>query len=99
MNIDNIRKIELEITSDCNAACPGCARTQNIDLFDVESFSSITEGLDFVCLHWTTLHKDIIQHCKNNNILVFSYTVKDDFILNHMRNFKVDGIISNYFFE
>lgn len=39
MNIDNIRKIELEITSDCNAACPGCARTQNIDLFDVESFS------------------------------------------------------------
>lgn len=68
-------------------------------LFDVESFSSITEGLDFVCLHWTTLHKDIIQHCKNNNILVFSYTVKDDFILNHMRNFEVDGIISNYFFE
>jgi MoaA/NifB/PqqE/SkfB family radical SAM enzyme len=38
MNIDNIKKIELEITSNCNAACPGCARTQNIDLFDVESF-------------------------------------------------------------
>ena len=31
MNIDFIKKIELEITSDCNAACPGCARTLNFD--------------------------------------------------------------------
>ena len=38
MNIDSIRKIELEITSDCNAACPGCARTQNIDKLEIESF-------------------------------------------------------------
>lgn len=27
MNINDIRKVELEITSNCNAACPGCART------------------------------------------------------------------------
>jgi len=27
-----IQRVELEISSDCNAACPGCARTQNIDL-------------------------------------------------------------------
>lgn len=38
MNIDNIHKIELEITSDCNAACPGCARTQNLDILDIDSF-------------------------------------------------------------
>jgi len=25
--IEQLHKIELEITSDCNAACPGCART------------------------------------------------------------------------
>jgi glycerophosphoryl diester phosphodiesterase len=68
-------------------------------LFDVNKFASLTEGLDFVCLHWTTLHKDIVQYCKNKNILVFSYTVKDNFILNHMRKFHVDGIVSNYFFE
>jgi len=30
MNINDIRKVELEITSDCNAACPGCARTDAI---------------------------------------------------------------------
>ena len=68
-------------------------------LFDVDKFTYLTDGLDFVCLHWTTLDKDIIKYCKNQNILVFSYTVKDDFILNHMRKFDLDGIISNYFFE
>ena len=30
-----ISRVELEISSDCNAACPGCARTQNIDLVKV----------------------------------------------------------------
>ncbi len=38
MNIDNIKKIELEITSNCNAACPGCARTQNPDILEIDSF-------------------------------------------------------------
>lgn len=39
MKLDNIKKIELEITSNCNAACPGCARTQNLDLVEIDSVS------------------------------------------------------------
>ena len=39
MIIDKIDKIELEITSDCNAACPGCLRTQRLGQFSVESFT------------------------------------------------------------
>jgi hypothetical protein len=35
----NIKKIELEITSNCNAACPGCARTLNKDLLQINSFT------------------------------------------------------------
>ena len=38
MNIDSIKKVELEITSNCNAACPGCARTQNSDILEIHSF-------------------------------------------------------------
>lgn len=34
-----MKKVELEITSDCNAACPGCARTLNKDLLKINSFS------------------------------------------------------------
>lgn len=36
MILDNIKKIELEITSGCNAACPGCARTLNPDILTLQ---------------------------------------------------------------
>ena len=32
-------KVELEITSDCNAACPGCARTLNKESLQINSFT------------------------------------------------------------
>lgn len=38
-NIDSIKKIELEITSDCNAVCPGCARTIHADKLEIDSFT------------------------------------------------------------
>lgn len=38
-NLKNIKKIELEITSACNAACPGCARTQNLDILKINSIT------------------------------------------------------------
>lgn len=53
-----LKKIELEITSDCNAACPGCARTQRPDLLTIQHFKledlkrifpnkDTIEGVDF----------------------------------------------------
>ena len=39
LTINDVKKIELEITSDCNAACPGCARTIWNDLLRINSFS------------------------------------------------------------
>lgn len=39
MNIDNIKKIELEITSNCNAACPGCQRTRSPGQYEVTEFT------------------------------------------------------------
>lgn len=35
----NIKQVELEITSNCNAACPGCARTIHKDILQIQSFS------------------------------------------------------------
>lgn len=34
-----MKKVELEITSDCNAACPGCARTLNKESLQINSFT------------------------------------------------------------
>ena len=39
MSIQNLKKIELEITSDCNAACPGCARTLNLDKLNIQNLN------------------------------------------------------------
>lgn len=38
MRLNSIEKIELEITSDCNAACPGCLRTQQPEKYDIGEF-------------------------------------------------------------
>ena len=37
MRLKDVKKVELEITSNCNAACPGCARTQNLDLITIDT--------------------------------------------------------------
>jgi len=39
IDIDTIERIELEISSDCNAACPGCARTQNLDILKPQNLT------------------------------------------------------------
>jgi glycerophosphoryl diester phosphodiesterase len=66
--------------------------------FNENDFSALLNNIDFVVFDWTCLQCDIIELCKNKKILVFSYTVENDFILNHMRSFNVDGIVSNYMF-
>lgn len=37
--LEQLNKIELEITSDCNAACPGCARTLFEGKYSINSFT------------------------------------------------------------
>ena len=66
--------------------------------FNKKDFLALLNDIDFVVFDWTCLQSDIVELCKNKNILVFSYTVENDFILNHMRSFNVDGIVSNYMF-
>lgn len=53
-------------------------------------------NLKFVSFHWTMLDKYMIDFLHVNNILVFTYTCKNNNILLFMNEFKVDGIITNY---
>jgi len=52
--MNNIKKVELEITSRCNAACPGCARTLNADKLTLQSF-------DFEDIKRLFPSRDVIQ--------------------------------------
>jgi len=66
------------------------------NMFTPSQLDALIENCDFVCIHWTALLEETIQCLQENGIMVFSYTGKDDFSLNHMRKFALDGIVSNY---
>lgn len=53
-------------------------------------------NLKFFCFHWSVLQHDEINFLHQNNVLVFSYTNKFDIILQKMKQYKLDGIVTNY---
>lgn len=69
------------------------------NMFPVKQLDILCEDMDFVCFHWTALDKEAIDHLHKKGILVFSYTCKDDFILNHMLEHDIDGIVTNSFLK
>lgn len=64
--------------------------------FPIEQLKYITKHCSFACLHWTALDNEAIQFFKQNNIVVYAYTCKEDFILQYMKQFDLDGIVTNY---
>ena len=64
--------------------------------FTCEDLEILTKHCSFTCLHWTVLDHNTIQFLQNKKIKVFSYTCKDRFIHEHMKKFKLDGIVSNF---
>ncbi len=53
-------------------------------------------NIKFFCLHWSVLQHDEINYLKSKNVLVFTYTNKFDIILKRMKEFNVDGIVTNF---
>ena len=64
--------------------------------FTLEQVLPLIENCSFFCVHWTALDHEIIQYLHKENILVFAYTCKDKFILNHMMQYKLDGIVTKF---
>lgn len=56
----------------------------------------LTSGCQFVCVHWNSLNTESMAYFKQHNLLVFVYTCKDPFIERHIKQFDIDGIVTNY---
>lgn len=69
------------------------------NMFPINQLDLLCDDMDFVCFHWTALDKESIEYLHKKGILVFSYTCKDEFILNHMLEHDIDGIVSNYYLK
>jgi glycerophosphoryl diester phosphodiesterase len=53
--------------------------------------------LKFISLHWTVLDKDLNSFFKRNNLQIFTYTNKNDFTLQFIKEYpEIDGIVTNY---
>ena len=67
-------------------------------IIDVIAFTNLSKSIDFICMHWTALNQRNITYLQNKSLKVFSYTAKDYYILNYMKKYSLDGIISNFIF-
>ena len=65
------------------------------NLFTIDQYDCVFKECDFVYFHWTVLDENVIKHLKSKNIQIFAYTNKDEFILNHILYYKIDGIVSD----
>ena len=70
--------------------------TENLFENEILSYYINKYKLKFVAFHWTMLHKYTIDFLHENNILVYTYTCKNDSILLFMNAFNIDGIVTNY---
>lgn len=65
------------------------------NLFTIDQYDCIFKNCEFVCFHWTVLDENVIKYLKSKNMQIFAYTNKDEFILNHILYYKIDGIVSD----
>ena len=64
--------------------------------FETDTLTYLCKNCHFVCLHWNALDKDSIGELHKIGKSVFSYTCKNSSIQEHMMNFDLDGIVTNY---
>lgn len=53
-------------------------------------------NVKFFSFHWTMLEKSCIDYLHEKNVKIYSYTCKNNDILSFMKEFPIDGIVSNY---
>jgi len=53
-------------------------------------------NIHFFCIHWEMITKDVIDTLHERNILVYTYTCKNNDIFSFIKQYNVDGIVTNY---
>lgn len=63
----------------------------NDDLINLKK----TYNIDFVSIDWNALREHTIEHLKKLNVRCFAFTCKSQFILEQIKKFNVNGIVSD----
>ncbi len=66
------------------------------NILNTEDLENYTKNIDALIIEWNMLDNDTINFCRQKEISVYTYTMKGIDSFNYIKNFNVDGIISNY---
>lgn len=69
------------------------------NLYEKEDLDYLTRDVYFVCIHWSALTHENIEMLHKKGIMVYSYTCENEYILDYMMQYKLNGIVTNYFIE
>ena len=70
--------------------------TENVYENDILYQFILKYKLKFIAFGWTTLNNTNIDFLHKNNILIYTYTCKNNNNLLFMKDFNIDGIITNF---
>jgi len=70
--------------------------TENVYENDILYQFILKYKLKFIAFGWTTLNNTNIDFLHKNNILIYTYTCKNKNNLLFMKDFNIDGIITNF---
>ena len=66
------------------------------NILNTEDLENYTKNIDALIIEWNMLDNDTIKFCRQKEICVYTYTMKGIDSFNYIKNFNIDGIISNY---
>ena len=54
------------------------------------------DNINYLIIEWTMLDKEMIKYCRLKDVGIFTYTMNGIDSFNHIKNYDIDGVISNY---
>tara|TARA_B110000114_G_C15049369_1_gene380579 strand:+ start:69 stop:746 length:678 start_codon:yes stop_codon:yes gene_type:complete len=58
----------------------------------------LLKDVEYMIVYWTMLNQTLIDFCKKNNKKIYCYTLKDKEQMQIIRDYKIDGIVSDILF-
>jgi len=65
------------------------------NIYEKHTFPELFNNIQFICVDWNMLDKELIIWCKKHNIHVYSYTCKNIETYRHIMNYEIDGIVTD----